>query len=371
MSVKTRVTVCPICKEERVVRGNSSDVCRKCNGAKVRTVYRQKYVGMKVLQKNGLLAECVDYISSRDTVVKVGEQTLHVCVKQFLDGTIGRRALIQSRVGVKSVQNFGRTAVVEEYIDNVNTKVLFENGVRLTVKWRDFYAGTIGVVAYIKELKRNNLKFDIEMRVFQFNVGMYAKCIDYDINADHFLYEFEDGTKIASTWVEFLRGELPYGNNYLFIGKLIKLNDGNILEVLSTSKDSKSTVRDVKTGTLYSSISNRRLVAGNFNYNEGVSCGEVYKFCNKNEEYRLVEYTADYICIQFKSYKITYKREAGSLTSMPYPFTMSSRHGFRLLYFVDKIPYYWNKSVGILSFNDMYSYLETKGFTRRKLEVIR
>ena len=128
----------------------------------VRENKQQKYVGMKVKAFNGQMMECVAYNGSRDLTIKFEDGTVveHKTVAMFLHGTVKNpnvprvSKLKEDHTGEQNYTNQGYLITIAEYKDSSDVTVKFGDGLTKKTNLASFRNGG---VAYplSQDLKRS------------------------------------------------------------------------------------------------------------------------------------------------------------------------------------------------------------------------
>ena len=193
------------------LRGNVKNPNKPCRNNNVvrHSVARDRYIGMKVLAKNGMEMECIDYLDYSNITVRFDNGMLrtNVGVTEFLQGLV-RENKHQRYVGTKvTSKNDGQVMECIEYFSNTNITVRFEDGTIVYNKpVSSFLKGTI---KNPNVPRKSKFKEDHKGEESITSQGYRVTIIEYN-NSSDMTVQFTDGFMKKASLASFKSGSIGY-----------------------------------------------------------------------------------------------------------------------------------------------------------------
>lgn len=203
--------------------------------------------------------------------------------------------------------------------------------------------------------------------------GVMATIVDYK-GRDNVIVRFEGGYEREVQLTHFLRGKLKVGkDNRIYRGLQKVQADGRMYEVVSDvykrGNSSFINVREVCDNNVFS-VSVKSFMQGTYR-NRAFKRGKFFKFTDVDMYYEVVKSSYDLSIIKFKDYILYTKAAVYDRVSFPFTSQFIAELGGKLLYYVDKMPYYIS-SYGIVDYNTLYKLSARDGKCKiKKLEVVK
>lgn len=213
-------------------------------------------VGMKIVQKCGLTAECIAYRKSGDCDFLLSDGTeirhmnwLSFTNGQFYPGSKNAEERSRERQGQKIMQNCGQVGECIRYGSYRDCDIKLEDGRIYEHKlYSQFKKGQIGSISVVEkgDINRRNAAGTIVIQ----KCGLKAECTAYRDARDIDVL-FEDGTEasVYTDWWAFRNGDINHGS---LVGKRKGMKGNfagyNTRWVYGEGKNAEYECEDIKTG---------------------------------------------------------------------------------------------------------------------------